>query len=232
MAVSLYFGMTQSGKSYRAHEEAKTKKRVVVFDYTGKCFEDFGDAHYLYLGQKDLSRDIQFVFDKHVKKQGGFKIVVRPTRHIDDIKAFDATCALAVALGRSKPKGDENLVFIIDEADMICTATVQSRQLKLVINKGRHDGVDTWAISRIPQRLHSDIRANASRLVCFKLSEHLALSAIGRITGGGETLSEISKLAQYSYLDWNVTGNWEVKDANGKTTRKCRYAEHNRNKGL
>lgn len=224
MAVSLYFGMTQSGKSYRAWEDAKTKKRVVIFDYA-HCF--FGGI----IVNDFSAKSIEKVFNRFCHLSN-YCIIMRPTRNDDDTRAFDITCALATALGRSKPRDDENLVFIIDEADMICTATVQSRQLKLVINKGRHDGVDTWAISRIPQRLHSDIRANASRLVCFKLSEHLALNAIGRITGGGETLSEISKLAQYSYLDWNVTGNWEVKDANGKTTRKCRYAEHNRNKGL
>lgn len=225
MAVSLYFGMTQSGKSYRAHEEAKTKKRVVVFDYAhcflgGIIINDFS------------AKSIGKVFDTFHNKNE-YCIIMRPTRNDDDVKAFDVACALATALGRSKPKGEENLVFIIDEADMICTATVQSRQLKLVINKGRHDGVDTWAISRIPQRLHSDIRANASRLVCFKLSEHLALSAIGRITGGGETLKAISGLEQYSYIDWNVTGNWEIKNANGKTTRKFSYAKtRNINKGL
>lgn len=229
MAVSLYFGMTESGKSWRAKEDIRPKKRAIIFDYVGRCFNDLGGVVCNDFSESSLLR----LVDKY-SRQNEFKIIMRPNRIIKDIEAFDLSCHLAVSFGRLLSRADERLAFVIDEADKICTATTRSRALQLVVTKGRHDNVDTYAIAQAPQRVHTDLRVNCSRLVCFQVSDASALTAINRIGVGKSELGLVSTLGigTYSYFEWTSNGEWFVKDRNGKITRKFNHAKHNQNRGL
>lgn len=209
MAISLFYGMTESGKSYLAKKSIENFSRSIIFDYAS-CFE--GE-----LVTSDFSTDGMVKIFSKFKDKTKFRIVFRPDRGVDDVGGFNKMVHLALALGRlAKKRGDqERLIFLVDEADMICRPSYQSRELKELVNVGRHDNVDSWFIARMPQRLHTDIRGNASKVFCFRLYDE---SAIGFIRGaiGNKAAEKIKTLLKYSFLAWKDTGEVFIYDQNQK----------------
>lgn len=216
MAVSVFYGMTQSGKTTLAEKMLEKINRAILFDFTGKMspkgstiVEDFS------------TESILKVFSKF-KDQKSFKIVFRP-RGIAIEERFNKIACLALSLGKQAVKRGENerLVLLVDEADFVCTPQYQSAELKTVINVGRHDGVDSWMIARMPQRLHTDIRGNASSVFCFKLTDDSALSYIKKAVGK-KPAEKIRMLEQYSFLAWKDNGDNLIFDKNLKLIESWR----------
>lgn len=209
MAVSMFFGLTKSGKSTLAKKSLARFSRAVIFDYVG-CFE--GDVV-----TSDFSVEAMLSLFKRFKDQKKFKIVFRPDRSTNEKEAFRKCAMFALLLGRqAKKRGEEEpLIFLIDEADMICSPNHQPRELKEVVNVGRHDNVDSWFIARMPQRIHTDIRGNASSVYCFRLYDD---SALGYIKGfiGKKAIEKIRTLKEFSFLAWKDTGEVAIYDKNQK----------------
>lgn len=212
MAVSLFYGMTESGKTSLAKFMIDNFKRAVIFDYNSNI--EVKNS----VKVKDFSNEnILKVFNRY-KDQENFKLICRPSRNDKDEVIFNKTALLATMLGRhATQKGcNDRLIFLVDEADMICSANYQSRELKYVVNVGRHDFVDSWFIARIPQRLHTDARSNATKAFIFKLTDDVALSNIRKNFGGKITADEVAKLEQYSFLTWKASGEIIIFDKNKK----------------
>lgn len=208
--------MTQSGKTTLAEKMLAKIERVIVYDYTGKI-NPKGAFIVLDFRVGSLLK----IFNKF-KDQKNFKIVFRP-RGLAIEENFNKVACLALALGKQAVKrGDiDRLVLLIDEGDFVCTPQYQSPELKTVINVGRHDGVDTWVIARMPQRLHTDIRGNASSVFCFKLTDDSALGYIKKAVG--KTAAEkIRTLEQYSFLTWKDNGDHMIFDKDLKLTESWR----------
>lgn len=205
MAVSLFFGMTESGKTSLAKMLASKFNRSVIFDFTGRGFE--GDV------VTDFSDDNLFKIFQKYKSLSSYKLVFRPSRDTDVINAFNKCATLAAHLGRKS--ATDRLVFLVDEADMICSPHYQSRELKYIVNVGRHDNVDSWFIARIPQRLHTDARANASKIFCFRLTDETALGHLKNAVGK-KAADKVRQLDKYSFLTWKDTGEIFIYDKNQK----------------
>lgn len=209
MAVSIFYGMTESGKSFLAKKSIEQFSRSIIFDYVG-CFD--GD-----LVTSDFSINGMLSIFNRFKDKKRFRIVFRPDRATNEVVAFNKCAWLALMLGRqAKKRGDtDRLIFLVDEADMICSPSYQTRELKELVNVGRHDNVDSWFIARMPQRLHTDIRGNASGVYCFRLYDE---SALGFLRGaiGKKAAEKIKSLQKYSFLAWRDTGEVVIYDKNQK----------------
>jgi hypothetical protein len=218
MAVSLFYGMTESGKTSLAKVLVGEVKRAVIFDYN--CNIEIKSAYII----TDFStQNILKVFSRFRDKLD-FKIVCRPNRNDSDVNVFNKVAMLTIMLGRYQTKkgNTDRLIFLVDEADMICSSNYQSRELKYVVNVGRHDFVDTWFIARIPQRLHTDARSNATTAFIFKLIDDVALTNIRKSFGGKKTSDKVSTLMQYSFLVWKANGEIQIFDKNKKLLESWR----------
>lgn len=218
MAVSLFYGMTESGKTTLAKKFCEKFKRVVVFDYTHKI--ELSNSTII----TDFSSENILKLFNRFKKLNSFKLIFRPQRNSNDIDVFNRACILAVMLGRFATSigNTERMIFMADEADMVCSSNYQSRELKYLVNIGRHDNVDSLFIARIPQRLHPDARANASKAFIFKLTDDVALNYIKKSFGGKKTADKVKDLSLYSFLAWQATGEVKIISKDGKVLESWR----------
>lgn len=208
MAIHGHFGFTQSGKSKSVEKKLSRFDKVIVYD-DASCFM-MGDIF------DDPSPDKVFEIFQKYKYKKTYSIIIRPSRSSDKQVLSDRAINLASALGRMiDAKKETNVQLVIDEADFVCSSNFQSDALKFIVNKGRHDHVDTHVIARNPNRIHTDIRANCSSITSFRLTNATAIpffvSNFGR-----ENCVLIQKLPQYWRLEWNDTGKITIFDQNNK----------------
>jgi hypothetical protein len=105
--------------------------------------------------------------------------------------------------------------MICDEADFVCSPHYQSRDLKHIVNKGRHDNVDSHFICRNPMRLHTDIRANCSKIVTFQLKNAQKIDFF-REMFGDENVKKIGFLPKYHRMEANEKGEVSIYDENNR----------------
>lgn len=211
MSVSCYFGLTESGKSYHVknHVLPLWSKKIVVD--IAHCF-DGGD-----LLASPTDQDFIKAFDK-LKNRKDFFLIIRPGRNQNDELIFNKASILACSIGRMLGSGvqkKDRVQFICDEADFVCTSHYQSKQLKHLVNKGRHDNVDSHFIARNPSRLHTDIRVNCSKIVTFYINGAVNIPLFA--DNFSRKISEkISHLPKYHRLEWSDNGEINEYDKNGK----------------
>jgi hypothetical protein len=217
VAVSIFYGMTESGKTYLAEKMIAQFSRAIIFDFTGKM-----NAPEAYITSDFSPNGIMHLFKKF-KDHSSYKIIFRPGRVKDVTAPFNKVAVFALALGRAGIKKGlgERIVLLIDEADFVCSSSYQSPELKEVVNVGRHDNVDSWFISRIPQRLHTDARSNASKIYCFRLTDDSALGFLRKAIGK-KAAEKVKTLNQYSFLHWKDTGEIFIFDKNQKQIESWR----------
>lgn len=229
MSVSCYFGLTESGKSYHVKNHVLPKwARKVVFDIA-HCFE--GDVVLTAPDDKKLTE----IFRKFARISS-YTIVIRPSRNCSEEKLFNKSVQLACALGRTiATKSPENRVqFVCDEADFVCSPHYQSRDLKHIVNKGRHDNVDCHFIARNPNRLHTDIRANCTKIVTFFLNNASEIQMfISNFSRG--IVAKIAQLPKYWRFEWQDNGSILV--FNDKNENQPNFIQNSpeiksKNKGL
>lgn len=215
MSVSVYFGLTESGKSYHVKNHVLPRwDKKVIFDIA-HCFE--GD-----LVVTDPDDRKFFEIFKKFSKNSRYSIVIRPSRSSNDEHLFNKTVELSCALGRMIGKGAEaskRVQFVCDEADFVCSAHYQSFQLKHLVNKGRHDNVDSHFIARNPNQIHTDIRRNSSKIVTFFLNNALEISIF--LTNFSRKYAEkIQNLPKYWRLEWVDTGDIAIYNQNNEIIEK------------
>lgn len=212
MAVSCYFGLTESGKSYHVENHViPAWNKVVIFD-NASCFS--GDFVLVAPNDKDL-------FSVYLKCRGleKFRIVIRPDRKTNTVELYNKVIHLAVTLGRFiglKVKGgrvepNERVQLVTDEADFVCSSHYQSMALKHLVNKGRHDNVDSHFIARVPMQIHTDIRRNATRIVSFALQNAGEIKLFSD-NFGRELAGKIRALPKYHRLEWRDNGQVDLFD--------------------
>lgn len=210
MTVSVHTGLTESGKSWNVlHRELPKWEKKVVYDIAC-CFS--GDVVLVAPDDKKLHETfVKFAY------KAAYTIVIRPSRLTNEEILFNKTVQLACALGRmiSSKDGEKRLQFICDEADFVCSPHYQSRDLKHVVNKGRHDNVDSHFICRNPMRLHTDIRANCSKIVTFSLKNAVKIDFF-REMFGDENAKKIGLLPKYHRMEADEKGVVRIYDENNR----------------
>ena len=204
MAIELIFGMTETGKSFCANKIRERYPKSIVFDPC-HCFRSNDGLLYVDPnGEKFVS-----LFHKALALKS-YQIVVRPGAG-KDVACFRMLSHVVHFLGAVQGKyedqkqGTDRVLFVIDEADKICTATWQPIELKMLTNYGRHFSIDMVAISRVPQRIHIDLRANASSIRSFFLQEGNSLDILKNFFNR-EGIEAIRKLKPHHHLLWRNTG--------------------------
>jgi hypothetical protein len=194
MAVSVFFGKTGSGKSYRADKESRSYDRVFIFD-NAHCFK--GDFVVTDLSARGLTK--LFARIACLKK---FRVVFRP-----DLKRLPKDSCEIVSqfiFAHYGPFAQKYLkdkaLFLVDEADKVSSDKKDSWLYKMV-TMGRHIGFDSYGISQGPGRLPKYWRENASSVYSFKVAEHDFLRMIF-----GSHSYDIPTLKEYDYLFWSDTG--------------------------
>lgn len=225
MAVSCYFGLTESGKSYHVQNHVIPQwSKVVVFD-NACCFS--GDS---ILNQP--SPKIMFNLWEKYKAREKYRIVIRPGRDGATEVLFNQTVQLAIALGRSmarpgceRVEASKRVQMVTDEADFVCSPHYQSKELKHLVNKGRHDNVDSHFIARAPMRLHTDIRLNSSKIVTFRLQNASEIPLF--VDNFGREISRrIRELEKYCRLEWNDNGEVKIYNAKNQIDEKFLKNSH------
>ena len=218
MTVSCYFGLTESGKSYHVENHVLPLwERKVIFD-NALCFKG---THVLVNPSR---KSVETVF----KALAGFKaysLVIKPDRASNVEKLFNMTVELSCALGRSLGRGvdsSKRVQLVCDEADFVCSPHYQSAQLKHLVNKGRHDGVDSHFIARNPMRIHTDIRANCTEITTFRL-KNAGKSEFFREMFGDGNVRNIGFLKKYCRMYADETG--AVSFVNEKNQKVAKISE-------
>lgn len=210
MTVSVHTGLTESGKSWNVlHRVLPLWEKKVVYDIAC-CFT--GDIVLVDPNDKKLTE----IFMKYARISN-YTIVIRPSRTTNEEILFNKVVQLACALGRVIGTKDpaKRVQFVCDESDFICSPNYQSRDLKHVVNKGRHDNVDSHFICRNPMRLHTDIRANCSKIVTFALKNAQKIDFF-REMFGDDNVKLISNLPKYHRMEANEKGEVSIYDENNR----------------
>lgn len=206
MSVVLFFGKTKSGKSYKAGQLSLKRKKVIIYD-NAHCFND---------GQiiNDFSAaNFAKVFKENVNKES-FRLIFRPPLNMPEKDGAELVARLLYyGFGRywkeNNFKINENIFFLVDEADKVSSLKVGSI-FYLVVTKGRHFFIDTYAISQGPGKLPLYYRENAEEFYCFKSKSHSYLDeCLER-----EQVDILRTIEKWHCIHWKDTG--EVKLLNEK----------------
>lgn len=208
MAITTVYGMTQSGKSYFSeHTLIEKWRRKIILD-KARCFK--GENVFI----NPDSRKIMEIYRKF-RDVDDFKLIFRPSDRCDLKKFFDRVVELALMMGEKGKKKELWTVLVVDEADNFCTSNFQPMTMKYLVNEGRHNYVDSVFIARNPNRLHTDIRTNASLCVSFFIQNALSVSFF-KENFTREIMEKIANLPKYWRLEWDDTGLLRILDDKGR----------------
>ena len=215
MSVSVDFGLTESGKSYNMEKNVIPQwDKVIVFD-NARCFK----SGMVFTQPTDK---VLLGLFKKLSGMERYVLIIRPGEGDTEV-LFNKTVKLALALGKAMGLGkddprvapEKRVQMITDEADFVCSPNYQSKELKHLVNKGRHDNVDSHFIARSPMRIHTDIRVNASKITTFRLQNALEIPLF-KEAFGAEIARKIRELPKYWRLEWKDNGETTVYNAENK----------------
>ena len=215
MAITCFFGKTESGKSYLADIKSKNDyERVIIYD-NAHCFTNGNII-------TDLSvPNLKKVFEKYHKEKK-FRLIFRAPYSMNEQTGANRVGAFVWALGsfykdleKSGAKGLSRFLFLVDEADKVSSYSKDSVFYRCV-TKGRHFNFDCYGIAQGATKLPNYWRENASEFCIFKLPESPELKNLLR-----NASSELRNLEQYSYLRVKDNSNdVEVISKNQKTIKQ------------
>lgn len=193
MAITCFFGKTESGKSFLAGIKSKEYERVVIYD-NAHCFTDGVII-------TDLSVDnLKRVFKKYHKEQK-FRIIFRAPYSMNEQTGANRVASFVWALGsfykdleKKARKKVKRFLFLVDEADKV-SSYAKDNVFYRCVTKGRHFNFDSYGIAQGATKLPNYWRENASEFCIFKLPESTELKTLLR-----NGVGELRNLEQYSYL--------------------------------
>lgn len=185
----LFLGKSGQGKSTLARFQAAQAPRVVIHDPNGE--EAWAGGAVVVYDRAALVAQM---------RAPRFRICWRgsigastPEERVD---AFEWANRVTLA------RGDTLAVW--DEVDMFTTHGRLPPHAYRMVNAGRHVGLRVFACARRPYRLPMDLRANAGRIMAFRMEEPSDLAWM-RAKMGADAAA-LPGLAQYVALDWTDSG--------------------------
>lgn len=211
MSVSLFIGKTQSGKSHLAEKLSKQRKKVVIYD-NARCFNDG-------IIVDDFSpENFKKIFLKYINAES-FRLIFRAPLKMNEKEGAERVAHLFYSgfghYWKERNYKGENILFLVDEADKVSSEKKNS-PFYLMVTKGRHFFIDTWAMSQGPGKIPLYYRENANELFIFKSIPHQFFKE----NLEKEQIDEIRFLGKWHFLHWLDSGHAEIKNEKGKTLKK------------
>ena len=168
------FGRKGTGKTTLVKNIVKISNRMMLIDPLNEY--NNGIVYY----------DKSLVYDEIMNNER-FRVVFRPLSKTD----FEWFVDLAVAKG--------NVTLVIDEADQFTNISYMSKALYWVIHYGRHYDVSLILASRMPNRIRSDITAQADMILTFQQQGRAVLKYIDEFAEF-DCVKEIKALKPFHFI--------------------------------
>jgi len=179
------FGRRGVGKTSLARAVSRHQPRVVVWDYLGEygplALRSEGNLSALddYLTWAERHR---FAAARYIPENGG-------------TDEFEEVCALVY--------GYENLLFVVEEAAVVCQASYLPPQFGRIVRQGRHRGIGLlWTTQRLNE-VSRTLTGLTDAWAGFHLSEPADLTALAARCGRGYAES-IAALPRFGWLGYDV----------------------------
>jgi hypothetical protein len=185
---TLVCGMTGSGKTTFALRYLLNVQAACRF-----VFDDQGQvATRLKLPHASTSAELESALVRRW-------VVFNPHRMFpgDLASAFRFFCHWAYEASK---RGQGKKVLMVDEVWKWCSPTVVPRELSTIAQTGRAENLELLVATQLPHKIHASITGQSTELVCFRLDERLALSAIGEL---GANPDMVRTLPLGRFVSWN-----------------------------
>lgn len=173
-------GQSGSGKSSWVQKRLREIPRFILWDTLGE-YKNFDIV--------ETRRELVEYVDA---RGSGLIQVVFNCVNEDEETALNFTCRLAVAI--------EHICLIVEEVDAYATPASLPGDLRALLKRGRHAGVDLIFISRRPAEINRLITAQSRRFVCFRMAEPSDIRYMKSVIG--EAAEELPALPLLNYVDW------------------------------
>ena len=126
-------------------------------------------------------------------------VVFNPHRMFpgDAAGAFRFFCQWAFDASR---RGPGKKVFLADEIWRWCSPQAIPKELATLAQMGRAENLELVTATQLPHKIHASLTGSSTELVCFRLDERLALSAVRDM---GADLDAVQALPLGSFIAWN-----------------------------
>lgn len=184
-------GRKNQGKTYYARHIIKDKKRVIVYD-PKRQFSNCGVI---------VDNSVDFFKYLKANREGTFRIIYQPVSFFGEIniikRDFKKICKPISAL--------KEICFVIDEINL-CTSprNYDNEWFISVIDSGRHNGQSLIATTLRYAGIDCDIRANADRLVIFRVEENTDIDYFKKRIG--PVAADLPSLPRMHYIMYETGG--------------------------
>tara|TARA_R110000868_G_scaffold167580_1_gene401935 strand:- start:74 stop:697 length:624 start_codon:yes stop_codon:yes gene_type:complete len=186
-ANTLIVGMTGSGKStfaYRYLVNANAACRF-IFDDLGRAATRLNIAPVFFERQCEGALASRWViFNPHRMFPGATK---------DGFRWF---CQWVYAASR---RGEGKKLLLVDEVWQWQSNMEMPRELALCVQTGREENLELVCATQLPQKVNASVTGQSTELVCFRLTEPLALKEVKDLGGDPEKVKNLPLGAFISY---------------------------------
>ena len=97
-------------------------------------------------------------------------------------------------------RGPGKKILLVDELWQFCSPTEIPRELSLVAQTGREENIELVTATQLPHKVNASITGQSTELVCFRLSEPLALARVAEL---GADRAVVASLPLGSFVSVN-----------------------------
>lgn len=157
-----------------------------VFDFKGECAARLGLPHASTARECELALSSRWVvFNPHRMFPGEMD------------KAFRWFCHWCFETSK---RGRGRKLFYADEIWMNCSPNFIPRELAVICQMGRAEGIELITSTQLPHKIHSSITGQCTELVCFRLDERLALDCVEEM---GADRNAVASLPVHHFISYN-----------------------------
>jgi len=176
------FGQAGSGKTTLLNELIRPLTRVIIWDTR---YQEFPTIRF-----EDIQTFAEYL-EQRMRPGGFFRVSYRPKPW-----EYEAFLEIVASVGRAAP-----VSCVIEEARRLPLHT-ESQALDLLLNEGRHEGVNMIFATLRPYQLEVELRAQLTDVYAFFQTAKRDIDALREEMG--DAAFQIAQLPpKYHYLHWN-----------------------------
>lgn len=126
-------------------------------------------------------------------KNPQYRVIYRPCDdNVGDMPVIDWISYLAM--------DRRNMTLVIEEADRYTNDKYLSEGLRQLVHYGRHYSVDMVFVTRMIQRIRSDVSAQADDILVFQMQGETSLKYLKGLSDIPDVEDRVKRLGKYQYL--------------------------------